>query len=296
MEIIDLHIHTNASDGTLTPTQVIDVAVKNNISTISITDHDTIDAYTKELIKYADNKGIRLIPGVEISAKKNKIGVHILGYNIDTNNKKLKEELYKLRNARHIYLHDVAKKLKSLGYKINVEELDKIDTVSKAHIALNIIENKENKTLLLKTFNHIPNKGEFIEKIMNENCKAYVEKKTVTPKEAAEIIRESGGKVVLAHPVAYFYEDNLLEDDIKNLVAEIKPDGIESNYIYIDKDNNTINEIEKWNKFAKKNKLFTTFGSDYHNSDNIHPEIGLINKNIDYSVIKKDNIIENILK
>lgn len=296
MEKIDLHIHTNISDGTLTPTQVIDIAKNNKISTISITDHDTTDAYTEELKQYAKENNIKLISGVEISAKKNKIGVHVLGYNLDISNKFLQNELYKIRNSRHIYLHDVSEKLKNLGYKINTSKLDEIDTVSKAHIALDIIENIENKKLLIKTFNHIPTKGEFIETIMNENCPAYVEKKTVSPSEAANIIRTAGGKVILAHPVAYFYENNLSLKDIEELIKEIKPDGIEANYIYIDKNNNTINEIEKWNKFAKKHNLFTTIGSDYHTSDNIHPEIGLINKEIDYNLIKTDKIIENILK
>lgn len=295
MKKIDLHIHTNVSDGTLTPRQIIEVALRNNVSTISITDHDTIDAYTKELFNYASSKNIKLIPGVEISAKKGKIGVHVLGYNIDINNKKLKEELYKLKNARHIYLHDVAMGLTNLGYKIDIEKLDAIDTVSKAHIALNIIENKENQELLIKTFHHIPTKGEFMETIMNENCPAYVEKKTISPILAAKIIREAGGKVVLAHPVAYAYEDDLSEMDVQKLVDEMQPDGIESNYIYIDRNNDTIDEIKKWSEFAKRNNLFTTFGSDYHNSDNIHPEIGLVNKNVDYSVIEKEHIIENIL-
>ena len=295
MKKIDLHIHTNASDGTLTPNQVIDIAKYNKLSTISITDHDTTDTYTKELKQYAKKNNIKLISGVEISAKKNKISVHILGYNLDISNKYLQNELYKIRNSRHIYLNDVSEKLKSLGYKINTSKLDKIDTVSKAHIALDIIENIENKKLLIKTFNHIPTKGEFIETIMNENCPAYVEKKTVSPSEAANIIRTAGGKVILAHPVAYFYENNLSLKDIEELIKEIKPDGIEANYIYIDKNNNTINEIEKWNKFAKKHNLFTTIGSDYHTSDNIHPEIGLINKEIDYNLIKTDKIIENIL-
>ena len=70
--MIDLHIHTNFSDGTLSPKQVIDEAVKKDVSVISITDHDTIDAYNEELFKYAENKGIKIIKGVEISTKSNK--------------------------------------------------------------------------------------------------------------------------------------------------------------------------------------------------------------------------------
>ena len=102
-------------------------------------------------------------------------------YNIDLNNKKLIEQLSKLRNSRHDYLFNVANKLNELGYKVNTEELDKIEAVTKAHISLDVISNKENEKTLLDNFGHIPSKGEFIETIMNENCPAYVKKESITP-------------------------------------------------------------------------------------------------------------------
>ena len=108
-----------------------------------------------------------------------------------------------------------------------------------------------------------------IETVMNEGCPAYVKKETITPKEASELIRKAGGKVVLAHPVAYKYEDNLDINDILSLVNETKADGIEANYIYIDRNNNKINEIDKWNNFAKEHNLFVTVGSDFHKKDGI---------------------------
>ena len=149
---IDLHMHSNLSDGVLTPKEIIDTAKENGVDTICIADHDTIEAYTKELIEYAKENGINLIKGVEISTK-DKVGVHVLGYNIDINNEELKDTLYKLRNSRHIYLHDVSKALNKIGYKVNIEELDKVDAVTKAHIAEDVVSNIENKELLLKTFN-----------------------------------------------------------------------------------------------------------------------------------------------
>ena len=292
---IDLHMHSTISDGSLTPKEIIDEAVKNNVDTISITDHDSIEAYTKELFEYAKSNNINLIKGVEISTQK-KVGVHVLGYNIDLNNKELIDTLYKLRNARHIYLHDVSKKLIELGYKINVEELDKIDSVTKAHIADDIVKNNDNKDLLLKEFGHIPERGEFIETIMNEECPAYVKKATVTPKEAAEVIRKTGGKVVLAHPVAYKYEDDLEIEDVQKLVDEMNPDGIEANYLYVDRYNNRIDEVDKWREFAKKNNKFTTVGSDFHKKDGYKPEIGFVNWDIDISNQELEKIINNIIE
>ena len=292
---IDLHIHTTKSDGALTPKDVIDEAYKNGVSAMAIADHDTIESYNEEIFKYAEDKNIKLISAVEISTKINKCGIHVLGYNFDLNNKEFQEKLCKIRNARHDYLHNVAKKLNELGYYLNVEELDKIDAVTKAHIALDVINNEKNKELLLENFNHIPSKGEFIETIMNENCPAYVKKESVTPKQAAEIIRAANGKVVLAHPVAYVYEDNLTDEDILNIINDMKPDGLEANYLYVDRNNNKIDETKKWNEFAKNNNLFVTIGSDFHNKDGLRPEIGFVNTNFCLDEDAADEILNNLI-
>ena len=294
-KIIDLHIHSNLSDGELSPKEIIDRAVNNGVCVIAIADHDTTLAYNDELFNYAKENNIKLITAVEISTRTNKCGIHVLGYNFDINNKNFTDKLYSIRNARHIYLHDVAAKLKELSYIIDVDSLDKIDAVTKAHIALNIVENEDNKDLLLKTFGHIPSKGEFIETIMNEGCPCYVEKEAVSPKEASDLIREAGGKVVLAHPVCYKYEDGLNDDDILNLVKEMKPDGIEANYIYLDINGNKINESTHWNNFAKHHNLITTIGSDFHKNDGIHSDIGLINEDIVLNDNEINSIIDNLL-
>ena len=292
--IIDLHIHSNISDGVLSPKEVIDEADKNGVSLISITDHDTIDSYTPELFSYAKSKKIKIIPGVEISSKNEKAGIHVLGYNFDLENKEFRETLFKIRNSRHKYLRNVSKKLSKLGYLVNVEKLDKIDSVTKAHIALDIVENEKNREKLMLDFGHIPNKGEFIESIMNENCPAYVIKKTLTPKEVSNVIRKAGGRVVLAHPVAYVHEDNFTDEDILKLVKEMKPDGIEANYLFVDTDGKIIDETDKWNKFAKENNLFVTVGTDFHRKEGVYKEIGFVNTDFKLEDEDIEKIIRNI--
>lgn len=294
MKKIDLHIHTNKSDGLLSPKEIIDEAKRKQVQTIAIADHDTVDAYTDEVYNYAKDNEIELITAVEISTKTKKCGIHVLGYNIDTSNKYLNESLKKIRNARHDYLYNVANKLNEMNYILNINKLDMIEAVTKAHIAMDIISNKTNEKQLLKQFGHIPSKGEFIETIMNENCPAYVKKETVTPKEAAEIIRKAGGKVVLAHPVAYVHEDNLTMNEILEIINDMKADGLEANYIYTDRNNNIVNEIEKWNKFAEENHLFVTIGSDFHMEDGNHAEIGLENVGVVLEDEKADEILEKI--
>ncbi len=290
---IDLHIHSTFSDGMLTPKEICDEACKNEVSIISIADHDTIDAYTDELFLYAKKLKIDLIPGVEISAKDNEISVHVLGYNFDINNQRLKDELNLLRESRHIYLDQVVKKLSSLGYVVGIEKLRSIEAVSKAHIAHNIIDNNINKDLLIKDFGCIPTKGLFIETIMNEGGPAYVVKKSITPVMASKLIKEAGGKVVLAHPVCYKYEKSKDSQYVIGLLNEIKADGLEAIYLYVDKNDKEINDIVKWCELADELGLFITVGSDFHYSDGIRPEIGFKNKNIDKYM--GENILNNIM-
>ena len=293
-KIIDLHMHTNNSDGTLSPKEVIDEAKKNGVSVISITDHDTIDAYTDELFEYAKSKNIELITGIEVSTKSHGVGIHVLGYNIDIHNNEFRDNLFKLRNIRHKYLHDVGEKLEELGYVLNVKELDKIKSVTKAHIALDIVNNPVNREKLLRDFNKVPNKGEFIETIMNEGCPAYVKKEVVTPSDAAKIIRQAGGKVVLAHPVAYIHQDNLKDNDILEIIKEMNAYGIEANYMFYDTERNKFDEVEKWNKIARENNLLATIGSDFHNKEDNHRMIGLINENIHLTDAQIDKIIKSL--
>lgn len=296
MDRIDLHIHSNYSDGKFSPKEIIDMAKQNNVKYISITDHDNIGGYSNELFDYANKNNITLIPGVEISTKTDKCGIHVLGYNFDLDNKELVNQLCKLRNARHDYLHKMSNKLYELGYIVNINKLDKIDSITKGHIANDVVNNKSNEKQLIKYFGHLPNKGEFIETIMNEGCPAYIKKESITPKEASRLIKNAGGKVVLAHPVAYTYEDNLTNDDIEKIVKDMNPDGLEANYIYFRKcENRKINEIDKWKQFAKDHKLFETIGSDFHDFNNLFPEIGLINEKIIYNETFVNNIIDNLI-
>lgn len=285
-KIIDLHIHTNKSDGALSPKEVVEEAIKNRVSAIAIADHDTIDAYSDELFDYAESNNVILVPAVEISTKTKKCGIHVLGYNFDLNDQNFREKLEKLRNARHDYLYGVSEKLEELGYKVNVSELDKIEAVTKAHISLDVISNKENEEILMKNFGHIPNKGEFIETVMNEGCPAYVRKVSITPSEAADLIRSAGGKAVLAHPVAYSYEDGLTEEDILELVKDMKVEAIEGNYLYVDRNDVMHDDTDKWNTFAKNNNLISTIGSDFHNKDGLRPEIGF--RNTDFTISREE--------
>ena len=295
-KIIDLHIHTTRSDGALEPNEIIDQAVKNGVDTIAIADHDSTMAYTDELFAYAKEQGVNIIPAVEMSTRFKGVGVHVLGYNFNLNDENLLNTLSKLRNARQDYLVNVSSKLEELGYKVNVEKLKEAPSVTKAHISLDIVSNEENKELLMKNYGYIPSKGEFIETVMNEGCPAFVEKFSITPIKAAEIIHGAGGKVVLAHPVAYKHEDGIDSDWVLNLAKEMKADGIEANYIYVNRAEEIVDETKFWNNFATENGYFTTVGSDFHSSDGLRPEVGLVNVNFALSNEQVETILKNLKK
>lgn len=275
MGIIDLHTHSTCSDGTFSPKQIIDRAIENGVKIISITDHDSISAYTPELIRYAIDKGITLIKGIEFSTKAMGVGFHVLGYNINLDNDRLKDTISSLQNARKNYLLDVSKKLEELNYCVEVDKLLTLPSITKSHISANIVGNPKNEEELIRVFGYIPNKGEFIEAIMNEGCPAYTPKFGITPKEASDIIHSAGGVVILAHPVAYTHEDNLSTQEIMGVAVDIGADGIEGNYLYVDSKNIPYNECKFWNEQAKNNNLVSTIGSDFHRVDAIRPEIGL---------------------
>ena len=294
--IIDLHMHTTCSDGALSPLEIVDEAKKNGVSTIAIADHDNTAAYTDELFEYAKSQEIESLPAVEMSTHQGKIGVHVLGYNFDLDNEQMINTLSKLRNARHDYLENVAKALENIGYKINTAKLDEIPAVTKAHISLDVVSNPENKPLLMQTFGHIPSKGEFIETIMNEGCPAYVQKFTINPVEAANIIHQAGGKVVLAHPVAYKHEDGIDQTFVLDLAKAMNADGIETNYIYVNREDQVIDETAFWNEIALSNGYFTTVGSDFHISDGLRPEIGLINTSFRLDDATIQTILNNLKK
>lgn len=291
--MIDLHIHSNYSDGIMSPCEIIDAAAQNQITDISITDHDSLSAYTEDTINYAKLKGVNLICGVEISTKLN-TGFHVLGYNVNLHNTELQSTLEKLQHARIDYLYNVSKKLNELGYKINPDTLKDLPSVTKAHISASVVANPENKKILTKNFGHIPNKGEFIETVMNEECPAYVEKYCITPIQASELIHRAGGKVVLAHPVCYKHEDNIDKATIKQLVLDMQADGLETNYLYVNRNNTLINEIDDWNQVAKELNIFTTIGSDFHAPDTIRPSIGFVNLNFTFSDEQIKTILNNL--
>lgn len=293
---IDLHIHSTFSDGKLTPIEILNKANKIGLKTVAISDHDSIMAYSPTLFNYAKKMGIRLIPAIEISTSYKSVSVHVLGYNIDYKNNELREALEKLQNARRDYAVEVCKKLGEFNFQSDINKLTEFGSITKSIIAEQIIDNPKNKENLINYFHHIPSISEFIETLMNYGCPAFIKKFSISPSMACQLIHNAGGKVILAHPVAYIYEGKLTVEEIIELVHSMNADGIESYYLYYDKDNRLHNDIGFWSNIATSNNWLQTLGSDYHKSDKYNIEMGMTNAKLLIDKKVQDDIINGLDK
>ncbi|MBM4054361.1 MAG: transcription antitermination factor NusB [Planctomycetes bacterium] len=242
--ISDLHIHTNYSDGTTTPEEVVDESIRLGLSAIAITDHDTIQGFLRA-DEYRNGKKLHIIPGIEISSFLDPSEIHILGYFIDIHNDALNAVIKKAHKDRVERIYTMAEKLRNLQVNINPGEVLNLageGTPGRMHVAEVIWRNGYTATLLESFYKYIGDKAP-----------AYVPKKTLTPQEAIELIRNAKGVPVLAHP-GLTQRDNIIEDLVKYGLQ-----GIEVYY-----PSHTKATVEKYLKLAKKYNLVVTGGSDFH--------------------------------
>jgi len=240
----DLHVHTTYSDGTMTPEAVVDEAIRLGISTISITDHDTIDGVVVAC-QYAQGKNINIIPGIELSAYLNPSEIHILGYFIDINDEPLQKMLKQAREDRQKRVHAIVEKLRGLGVNIDPQEIFKLagkGSPGRMHVAEAIWKHGYCKDIMEPFSKYIGDKGP-----------AYIPKKTLTPQQAVELITNAGGAAVLAHP-ALTDRDHVIEDLVRYGLQ-----GIEVYY-----PSYTPQAVKKYQNMAKKYNLAETGGSDFH--------------------------------
>ncbi|MGC8867122.1 MAG: PHP domain-containing protein [Elusimicrobiales bacterium] len=237
---INLHSHSVYSDGRLDVRSLVEFAKKKRVLYFSITDHDTINAYSDAGIKYA--QGLHLIRGVEISTK-NHDYLHILGYGIKKTDE-LEKKLEDFRNRRISRINDIISKLRCLGIDISFDDLkiSSMTTVGRPHIADALVEK-----------GYGCSRNEAFLKYLVEGKPAYVEPRGPDVDEAIEVIKNAGGLAVLAHPrmVEKFF-------DIEMLIKK-GFDGIEAFY-----PAHTSWGIKRYIEIAHKYNLIVTAGTDYH--------------------------------
>lgn len=252
---IDLQIQSTASDGKYNPVELVEMAKKNGLETIAITDHDTVSGVKLAMVR-AKMVGLRVIPGIEMSVTLEGGEYHILGYGIDIDNENLLKTLSRFQDDRVIRAKKMVGNLQKLGFKITFEDVSKRakGTVARPHIAMAVLENPANKPML----NGMNSVHDFIENYIVPGKPGYADRERIGAKEAIELIHDTGGAAVWSHPAIYFKNASDLEIVLERLI-DFGIDGVEAFSPSHTKEN-----VEILLALAKKYSLMFTAGSDFH--------------------------------
>lgn len=260
---IDLHIHTTYSDGMMSPEQIVDTAMDCNLDVIALTDHDNILSYDIATnFAKEKNYNLEIISGVEINTIYKGFEVHILGYFMDRKNQQFIDLINIQQKARIEQTHKIIELLaKKQGIKIKFEDVQKLvapmGSIGRPHIA-RAITNAGGTANVMEAY----------EKFINNNSDVYVERKTVSPHDAVEVISEAGGIPVFAHPI-----DVDIADD---LTVELMNYGLRGIEAYHRKHSPAA--VEHFSTLAEQYGLIVTGGSDFH-APSINHGIILMGKN-----------------
>ena len=246
----DLHVHTTASDGSLNAKQIVEEAKRIGLTTIAITDHDTI-GNLKECMAEGKNAGIRIIPGVELSAEISTGKIHILGFGIDPDNSEFNIVMKMLRDAREVRNKNIIEALKQL-YNMEIQLSDvrkfaKGETIGKPHIAAALVE-KGYYTDIETVF----------KKVLSKSKLNSIKRKKLPPQSCIELIKRAGGIAFLAHPNSL----KLSHDDTFAKIKELKRYGLDGVEAY--HSSHTPKQCETYSKMAKSLDLMISCGSDFH--------------------------------
>lgn len=269
---IDLHTHSLKSDGSMTPTEVVEEAKRAGLAAIALTDHDSVDG-VREAVEAGERLGVEVIPAIEFSVM-SETETHILGYFIDIENPDLKEMLKEVVDLRIERNHVTCQRLNELGFDITLEEVRALapnNFVGRAHFARVMMDK-----------GYISSVKEGFEKYMSVGKYAYCEKQRLSARDAIELITKCGGISFVAHP----HLTKLPDDKLKEFLKELKSFGLcglEGYYT-----DYTPEMQEKYQSMAKELGLMISGGTDFHAKMKPHISIGTGtgNMKIPYSVIE----------
>ena len=249
-ETIDLHLHTLASDGRLSPTELIQLVAKQGLETISITDHDSTEGLAEAYEAAKKFPYMRIIPGIEMSADIPGDEVHVLGYFLDYHDVEFQEMLTELRRGRVGRAQVMVEKLVALGKPVEWERVLHFagdGTVGRPHIALAMVE-----------AGYFKEPKEAFEEYLGNDGLAYYDRPKLNPTESVAMIRKVGGVPVLAHPT--------FMNDMEAGIASLKKEGLVGMEVYYAQyDDDTVRHLAR---LAREYDLIPCGGSDYHGLGN----------------------------
>ncbi|MDF1525748.1 MAG: PHP domain-containing protein [bacterium] len=258
--MIDLHTHSNASDGKLSPAELMRHAHAMGIQVIALTDHDTLSGLA-EASEEAAKLGIELIPGIEISAENNPGTLHMLGYFVDPSDAELVETLSWLRGGRDDRNHIILSKLAQLGCPLQWDEVAALaggESMGRPHIATAMVNR-----------GYVATFKEAFDRYLGKGAAAYADRDKMTPEFSIERIRSAGGLPVLAHPQTL----SLTEDELSELLSRLASmglAGVEAYYYSHSKE-----ETALYCSLARKYGLILTGGSDFHGPGMLETRLGV---------------------
>lgn len=265
---IDLHTHSNASDGSCTPSEIFSLACENGLAAVALTDHDTVSGIPEFLERAAKSPSCEAVPGVEISVDLAGSEVHIVGLYIDYECESLLKLLTEIRVNRDSRNTVIISKLQAMGYDITLKEVNDVaggESVGRPHFA---------KILIEKGYFKEPQ--EVFDRCLKRGASAYCPRKLPSPEEAIREIHNAGGLAFWAHAVYRLKNERyFVRRTIKKLIA-CGLDGVEAYYSTF-----TPNQQKMMTEFASEYNLLKSGGSDFHGSN--QPSISLgtgINDNL----------------
>jgi predicted metal-dependent phosphoesterase TrpH len=249
----DFHTHSTFSDGRLTPTQLVDLAHRNGVRIMSLTDHDIVDGLPEAFEAAARHDDFTLVPGIEMSTDIKGGEIHILGHFIDWENNAFRERLSQLQESRLGRARGMVQKLGELGKPVAWERVESFadeGSVGRPHIAQAMVE-----------AGHVTSITEAFDLYLSRTGPAYVERDKLTPEENVDLLLRVGGLVTLAHPA----EGNGLEG-IEPLLAKLADAGLSAMEVYYQDYPPEL--IAHLKKLADQFGLIPLGGSDYHGLGN----------------------------
>lgn len=255
----DLHSHSLRSDGTLTPTALVERAAEKGVDVLALTDHDVTDGIA-EAQAAAVRVGIRLLPGVEVSATWDNKTVHIVGLGIDPDNPTLNAGLAELRTERDVRGREIAERLARAGLEgvhEGASELAQGQILSRTHFARYLVEQ-----------GHARDIGKAFRKFLHKGKPGHVRTQWCDIDEAIGWIRAAGGRAVLAHPERY----PLGSGKMQRLLTEFKQCGGEG--VEVVSSSHTVQGIARFARYACEHELLASRGSDFHGPETTWVELG----------------------
>lgn len=276
MKPIDLHVHSNCSDGTFSPRELVDHATKKGLAAFALTDHDTVDGI-KEAQTYAASikmmqgamPGVmpeafqvpEVIPGIELSTEYQGADIHVVGLYIDYQDDTFRNRLQEFVDSRTNRNRKMCSLLQQAGVPITYEELlaaNPGSVITRAHYARYMLEK-----------GYVKNRQEAFDRYVGDHAPCYIPREKITPAQAVELILQAKGAPVLAHPILYHMSDDRLDTLVREL-KDVGLMGIEAIYsTYSPADE------RKMRALAAKHELFISGGSDFHGANKPGLDMGV---------------------